>query len=50
MDQDHAEYKKFLEEQIEWCTKRDRVLEEIETKLQQMKKIAEYAFKHELNW
>lgn len=45
MDQ---EKKKFLEEQLEWCKKQDRILEEIEMKLREMKEIAEYVQLYDL--
>ena len=48
MDKDELEHKKFLEEQLEWCKKQDGILEEIEMKLYEMKRIAEYALEHEL--
>ncbi|UYT84583.1 hypothetical protein [Priestia megaterium] len=48
MEKDELEHKKFLEQQLEWCKEQDRILEEIEMKLYEMKKIAEYAFNHEL--
>ncbi len=48
MDQDQQEHKKFLEEQLEWCKEQNRILEEIDTKLHEMKKIAEYALEREL--
>ena len=48
MDKDQQEQKKFLEEQLEWCKEQDRILEEIEMKLHEMKRIAEYALEHEL--
>ena len=48
MDKDEQEHKKFLEEQLEWCKEQDRILEEIDVKLHEMKKIAEYALEHEL--
>lgn len=48
MDKDQLELKKFLEEQVEWCKWQDGILEEIENKLYEMKKIAEYAHAHEL--
>lgn len=48
MNKDHQDHKKFLEEQIEWCKQQDRILAEIEIKLHEMKKIAEYALKHVL--
>ncbi|MHC8970678.1 hypothetical protein [Priestia aryabhattai] len=48
MEKDEQEHKKFLEQQLEACKEQDRILEEIEMKLYEMKKIAEYAFNHEL--
>lgn len=48
MERDDQEHKKFLEQQFEWCKEQDRILEEIEMKLYEMKKVAEYAFNHEL--
>ena len=48
MNKDEREHKRFLEQQLEWCKKQDRILEEIETKLYEMKKIAQYALDHEL--
>ena len=48
MDKDHEEIKKFLEKQVEWCKWQDSILEEIENKLHEMKKLAEYARAHEL--
>ncbi|WP_252342977.1 hypothetical protein [Priestia megaterium] len=48
MEKDELEHKKFLEQQLEWCKEQDRILEEIEMKLHEMKKLAEYAFNHEL--
>ncbi|MFC3886538.1 hypothetical protein ACFOU2_24815 [Bacillus songklensis] len=48
MDKEEQEHKQFLEQQLEWCKKHDRILEEIEMKLHGMKKIAQYALDHEL--
>jgi hypothetical protein len=48
MDKDEQDRKKFLEEQLEWCKEQDRILEEIDSKLHEMKQIAEYALNHEL--
>ncbi|GIO18071.1 hypothetical protein J18TS1_11710 [Oceanobacillus oncorhynchi subsp. incaldanensis] len=41
-------YKKYLEEQLQWFSERDSILEEIEVKLYEMEKIAEYAREEEL--
>ena len=48
MDKDEQEHKKFLEELLEWCKEQDRILEEIDMKLHEMKEIAEYALEHDL--
>ncbi|MBY0029947.1 hypothetical protein H7K20_22965 [Priestia aryabhattai] len=48
MGKDEQEHKRFLEQQLEWCKEQDRILEDIEMKLYEMKRIAEYAFNHEL--
>ncbi|CJG24938.1 Uncharacterised protein [Streptococcus pneumoniae] len=48
MEKGELERKKFLEQQLEWCKEQDYILEEIEMKLYEMKRIAEYAFNHEL--
>jgi len=43
------EQKKFLEQQLEWCKEQDRILEEIDSKLRKMKRIAEYSLVNELS-
>ncbi|PLT31072.1 hypothetical protein [Peribacillus deserti] len=48
MDKDAQEHKKFLEVQLKWCRKQDSILEEIDIRLQKMKRIAEYTRDHEL--
>ncbi|RDW21372.1 hypothetical protein CWR48_02915 [Oceanobacillus arenosus] len=48
MTKKQQEYKKLLEEQLHWCRERDSILEKIEVKLHEMKKIAEYAREDEL--
>lgn len=48
MNKEEQEHKQFLEQQLEWCKKQDRILEEIEMKLYEMKKITQYTFDHEL--
>ena len=48
MNKDHVDLKMFLQEQVEWCKWQDSILEEIENKLNEMKKLAEYAHVHEL--
>lgn len=49
MNKDEQEHKRFLEQQLQWCKEQDRILEEIEIKLHEMKKIAQYALNQELN-
>ncbi len=49
MDKEAREHKQFLEQQLNWCKKQDRILEEIERKLHEMKKIAQYTLDHELS-
>ena len=48
MDKKQQEHKQFLEQQLEWFKKQDRILEAIELKLHEMKKIAQYVVDHEL--
>ncbi len=48
MEKDQQEEKKFLEEQIKWCKKRDVILELLEEKLYKMKVLAECSYDHEL--
>ena len=48
MDKTHQDYKTFLEEQLQWCKERDRILEQINEKLHEMKRIAEYTLEYEL--
>jgi uncharacterized coiled-coil DUF342 family protein len=43
------ERKKFLEQQLQWSKEQACSLDEIEARLHKMKKIAEYALKHELS-
>ncbi|EWG11500.1 hypothetical protein [Cytobacillus firmus] len=50
MDKDKQERLRFLEEQLLWSMKRARVLDEIEAKLQEMKRIAEYALEGEISY
>ncbi|MFC2947676.1 hypothetical protein [Virgibacillus sediminis] len=49
MDKDQQELKKFLEDQLQWCKDQDHILEEIDSKLHEMKRLAEYALTHELS-
>lgn len=48
MDKEQQEQKQFLEEQVEWCKQQDRILEQIESKLYEMKELAQYAYSHAL--
>lgn len=48
MDKELQEQKKFLEDQLEWCRKRDTVLADLENKLHEMRALAEYAKDHKL--
>ena len=49
MDTDEKELKTFLEQQLEWSKEQVRILDEIDMRLHEMKKIAEYAVEHELS-
>jgi hypothetical protein len=49
MDKDQQEVKKFLEEQLEWSKDRVRILDEMNVKLLEMKRIAQYVVDHELS-
>ena len=49
MNKDQKDQKKFLEEQLEWSKEQVRILDEIDMRLHEMKKIAEYAVDHELS-
>lgn len=49
MDNNQLELKKFLEEQLQWCKEQDKILEEIDSKLHEMKRIAEYAIEQKLH-
>ncbi|WP_232454591.1 hypothetical protein [Domibacillus aminovorans] len=48
MDKDQQDHKRFLEQQLERCKEHDRILEEIEVKLYEMKKLAGHVLEHEL--
>ncbi|WP_033542921.1 hypothetical protein [Planococcus sp. CAU13] len=45
---DNKEQKEFLEEQLQWTKEQILILDEMDMKLQEMRKIAEYAAKYEL--
>lgn len=49
MNKDQKDQKKFLEEQLEWSKEQVRILDEIDMRLHEMKRIAEYAVDHELS-
>lgn len=49
MDKDQQEYKKFLEQQLQWTEVQVRILDEMDVKLHEMKRITEYALEHELS-
>ncbi len=49
MNKDQKELKTFLEEQLEWSKEQVRILDEIDMRLHEMKRIAEYAVEHELS-
>ncbi|KHF37834.1 hypothetical protein [Halalkalibacter okhensis] len=49
MNKDQQEHMLFLEEQLRWAKEQDRILANIEDKLYEMKKIAEYASEHSLS-
>lgn len=48
MNKEEQEHKQFLEQQLEWCKKQDHILEEIQMKLYEMKKITQYTLDHKL--
>lgn len=48
MTKDEQDYKKFLEDQLDWCMEQDLILAEIEYKLQEMKGIAKDALENGL--
>lgn len=43
MDRDNEEQINFLEQQLQWCKKQELILKEIDEKLHEMKRIAEFA-------
>lgn len=48
MNKEGQERRQFLEQQLEWCEKQGRILDEIEMKLHKMKRIAQHALNQEL--
>lgn len=49
MDQDQQEQKQHLEQQLQWTKERVCILDEMNVKLHEMKRIAEYAVEHTLS-
>ncbi|WP_399628568.1 hypothetical protein [Sporosarcina sp. SG10008] len=49
MDQDQQEQKNHLEQQLQWTKERVCILDEMNVKLHEMKRIAEYAVEHTLS-
>jgi len=48
MDRNQQDRKKFLAEQLQWCREQDAILEEMNVKLHEMKRMVEYTLEHEL--
>ena len=49
MNQDQQEHKKSLEQQLQWTKERIQILDEMDVKLHEMKRIAEYALEQHLS-
>ncbi len=49
MERDEQTEKRILVEQLEWTREQARLLDEMDVKLHEMRKIAEYAKEHELS-
>ena len=49
MNQDQQAQKRDLEQQLEWTKEQVHILDEMDIKLHEMKKIAEYALEHKLS-
>lgn len=49
MDKDQKELRKFLEQQLQWSKEQARILDDIDQKLHEMKRIAKHAVEHELS-
>jgi len=49
MDDAQQEQKYHLEQQLQWTVEQVRILDEIDIKLHEMKRIAEYALAHNLS-
>lgn len=48
MDKDQQEVKKFLEERLQWSKDQVRILDKMNVKLLEMRRIAQYVVDHEL--
>lgn len=48
-NQHEHEHKEFLEQQLQWTEEQVRILDEMNVKLHEMKRIAENASEHELS-
>ena len=49
MDQEQPELNKHLEQQLQWTVEQVRILDEMNVKLHEMKRIAEYALAENLS-
>ena len=49
MDKDKQDQKKFLEEQLEWSKDQVCILDEMNVRLHEMKRIAQYVINNELS-
>ena len=49
MNQDQQAQKRDLEQQLEWTKEQVHILDKMDIKLHEMKKIAEYALEHKLS-
>lgn len=48
MNKDNEDILEFLRQQLEWYKEQDAILEEMEKKLYEMKEIAEYRLKYDI--
>ena len=49
MDNDQQDQKKFLEDQLEWSQDQVGILDEMNVRLHEMKRIAQYVINNELS-
>lgn len=49
MDKDQQDQKEFLEQQLRWTEEQACILDEMDNKLHEMKRIAEYVLEHDLS-